>query len=41
LPESPANCAWGGDDWQTLFVTAQTSVYRMRMKVPGQKVLGQ
>jgi gluconolactonase len=41
LPESPANCAWGGDDWQTLFVTAQTSVYRLRMKVPGQKVLGQ
>ena len=41
LPERPANCAWGGDDWQTLFVTAQTSVYRLRMKVPGQKVIGQ
>jgi sugar lactone lactonase YvrE len=41
LPESPANCAWGGDDWQTLFVTAQTSVYRLRMKVAGQKVIGQ
>jgi len=34
--ESPANLAWGGDDWQTLFVTAQTSVYRLRMKVAGQ-----
>ena len=34
--ERPANCAWGGDDWQTLFVTAQTSVYRIRMKVKGQ-----
>jgi sugar lactone lactonase YvrE len=41
LPERPANCAWGGDDWQTLFVTAQTSVYRLRMKVAGQKVIGQ
>jgi gluconolactonase len=40
-PEKASNCAWGGDDWQTLFVTAQTSVYRLRMKVPGQKVLGQ
>jgi sugar lactone lactonase YvrE len=36
--ESPANLAWGGDDWQTLYVTAQTSVYRLRMKVPGQPV---
>jgi gluconolactonase len=36
--ESPANCAWGGDDWQTLFVTANTSVYRLRMKVAGQPV---
>jgi gluconolactonase len=38
IGESPANCGWGGDDWQTLFVTAQTSVYRLRMKVPGQPV---
>jgi gluconolactonase len=36
--ESPANLAWGGDDWQTMYVTAQTSVYRLRMKVPGQPV---
>jgi gluconolactonase len=36
--ESPANLAWGGDDWQTLFVAAQTSIYRLRMKVPGQPV---
>ena len=38
LPETPANLAWGGDDWQTLFVTATTSVYRIRMKVAGQPV---
>jgi gluconolactonase len=36
--ESPANLAWGGDDWRTMFVTAQTSVYRLQMKVPGQPV---
>jgi gluconolactonase len=38
LDESPANCAWGGDSWQTLFVTASTSVYKLRMKVAGQPV---
>ena len=37
--ESPANLAWGEDDWQTMFVTAQTSVYRLRMKVAGQPVV--
>ncbi|HEU0075916.1 MAG TPA: SMP-30/gluconolactonase/LRE family protein [Dehalococcoidia bacterium] len=36
--ESPANIAWGGDDWQTLYVCAQTSVYRLRTKAPGQPV---
>jgi sugar lactone lactonase YvrE len=38
LPEAPENCAWGDDDWQTLYVTAKTSVYRVRMKVAGQPV---
>ena len=33
----PANLAWG-DDWQTLYITAVTSVYRIRMKVPGRPV---
>lgn len=36
--ENPANLAWGGEGWQTLFVTAQTSVYRLPMKVAGQPV---
>lgn len=36
VPEPPANCAWGDDDWQSLYVTARTSVYRVRMKVAGQ-----
>ena len=34
-PEHAANLAFGGDDWQTLFFTAQTGVYRMRLKVAG------
>jgi len=37
-PETPANCAWGGGDWTSLFITARTSVYRVRLKVPGIKV---
>ena len=35
FPEGPANCTFGGDDGQTLFVTARTSLYRIRMKVAG------
>ena len=35
LPEVPANCAWGGEDNRTMFFTAHTSVYTLRMKIPG------
>ena len=35
LPEIPANCAWGGPDNQTMLFTARTSVFTMRMKIPG------
>jgi gluconolactonase len=35
LPEIPANLAFGGSDRRTLFFTARTSVYAMRVKVPG------
>ena len=38
LPEIPANCAWGGPDHRTMFFTARTSVYTMRMTTPGAKV---
>ncbi|MBI3330145.1 MAG: SMP-30/gluconolactonase/LRE family protein [Nitrospinae bacterium] len=38
VPEGPANLAWGGVDWKTLFVTARTSVYRIPMKVAGMPV---
>ena len=35
LPEICANLCFGGDDLQTLFFTARTSVYTVRTKVPG------
>jgi gluconolactonase len=38
LPEIPANCAWGGPDNRTMFFTARTSVYSMRMKTRGAPV---
>ncbi|MEE8398685.1 MAG: SMP-30/gluconolactonase/LRE family protein [Desulfobacterales bacterium] len=34
-PEFCANFTWGGDDMQTLFMTAATGFYRTRVKVPG------
>ena len=34
-PEPPANLAWGDSDWKTLFITACTSLYRIRTKVAG------
>jgi gluconolactonase len=35
LPEAPHNLAFGGDDARTLYITAETSVYRMRLDIPG------
>jgi gluconolactonase len=35
IPEMVANLAWGGENWDTLFVTASTSLYRVPMKVRG------
>jgi gluconolactonase len=35
VPEIPANCAWGEADGKTLYITARTSVYRIRLNVPG------
>ena len=35
LPEQPANLAWGDTDYRTLYITATTSLYRLRMKVRG------
>ncbi len=41
LPEQPANCAWGDDDWRTLYITAETGVYRLRTQVEGQRLVYQ
>jgi gluconolactonase len=38
LPESPSNCNWG-DDGKTLYITAVTSVYRIKLAVAGEKAL--
>jgi gluconolactonase len=38
--ETPANCNWG-DDGKTLYITATTSVYRIKLAVPGEKPLYQ
>jgi gluconolactonase len=35
-PEVPANLCFGGPDLRTLFLTARTSVYTLRVNVPGQ-----
>jgi gluconolactonase len=35
LLEKAANLAWGDDDWGTLFITAMTSLYRVKLKVSG------
>ncbi|MES3003292.1 MAG: SMP-30/gluconolactonase/LRE family protein, partial [Pseudomonadota bacterium] len=34
-PEPPVNFAFGGDDMRTLLVCAHSSVYALRVKVPG------
>lgn len=34
-PEQPANLAWGDPDYGTLYITATTSVYRLRTRVHG------
>jgi len=34
-PELPANMAFGESDWKSLFLTARTSIYRIRLNVPG------
>ena len=35
IPEQPANLAWGDNDYRTLYITASSSVYRLRMKTRG------
>jgi gluconolactonase len=36
--ENPANCTWG-DDGKTLYITAETSIYRIKLAATGEKAL--
>ncbi len=40
VPEGPANVCFGGDDFRTLFITARTSLYSVRVKHAGAKPKG-
>ena len=35
VPEQPANLAWGGSDYSTLYITATTSVYKISTHTKG------
>jgi len=35
MPEQPANLTWGDKDYRTLYITATTSVYKLRTKTDG------
>jgi gluconolactonase len=35
MPEQPANLTWGDQDYSTLYLTATTSVYRLRARARG------
>ena len=40
LPEKPANCAFGGSDMKTLYVTARQYVYALPMEATGHRFSG-
>ncbi|MEO8049589.1 MAG: SMP-30/gluconolactonase/LRE family protein [Acidobacteriota bacterium] len=35
VPEIAANCAWGDADGKTLYITARSGLYRIKLNVPG------
>ena len=35
VPQGVANFVWGEDDLRSMFITASTSLYRVRVRVPG------
>ena len=37
LPEPPSNLNWAGHDWSTLYITACSSVYRVRTRTTGNR----
>ena len=32
---APTNCGWGDDDWRTLYITARTSLRKIRLRKAG------
>jgi len=38
VPEQTANLNWGGPRWDTLYITASTSIYRLPMRVRGNRL---
>jgi gluconolactonase len=38
VPESVGNINWGDGDWRSLYVAASASIYRVRMKVGGNRL---
>lgn len=38
-PEKPANLAWGDNDYKTMYITARTGVYRLRIKTGGTSLI--
>jgi len=39
MPERTANLAWAGEDRRTLYITASSSVYRVRLKIAGEPII--
>jgi gluconolactonase len=39
LPEVAANIAWGGADLKTAYITGTSSIYRIKLKIAGEKPL--
>lgn len=35
VPGHASNIAWGEDDWRTLFISARSSIYRIRLNIEG------
>jgi gluconolactonase len=38
MPEQSANLAWGDDDFRSLYITASTTLYRLRVQIAGSKL---
>lgn len=36
--DQTTNCAWGGDDWRTFFITTMDAIFRIQLKIPGMPV---